>query len=309
MRKSLCVLAASCAVSVSVLAWASDKPIEVKPGEAIPSKAIKTNHLGPFKNDMPAVLPMVVVSFQTSATEKGSGGGSFMMGMGSNLEYKLDGISPELMQKIADEAQQAVEGELKAAGWQIMPAEKLVDMEEYKSWTKSPDRSGEETKRAFFSVGKGTNTFSSKEMERVFVGGKRPLVGNGVVLGGWTAAPSICKLGKAAGAKVILFRVIVNFANITAGTNNVFTGRQGYKSGTSLEISYAEMDVYPPDANGATPARIDTDLPVTMHSEFAKDVQKSKAVYTVVADPDVYEKDTVEAIRSVAKGFAAESNK
>ena len=147
MRKRLCVLAAISAVSVSGLAWASDKPIEVKPGEAIPSHAIKTNHLGVFKHDMPAVLPMVVVSFQTSATEKGSGGS--MLSLGSNgLEYKLDGISPDLMQKIANEAQEAVEGELKAAGWQIVPAEKLAGLEEYKSWTKSPDASGEETKRS-----------------------------------------------------------------------------------------------------------------------------------------------------------------
>ena len=308
MRKSLSVLAAMCAVSVSALAWASEKPIEVKAGEAIPSSAIKTSHLGPFKHDMPAVLPMVVVSFQTSATEKGSGGSMLSLG-NSGLEYKLDGISPELMQKIANEAQEAVEGELKAAGWQIVPAEKLADLEEYKSWTKSPDQSGEETKRSFFALGKGTNTFSSKEMERVFVGGKRPLVGNGPVLGGFTAAGSLCRIGKAAGAKVILFRVIVNFANITAGKNNVFAGRQEYKGGSMLEISYAEMDVYPPDSSGSTPARIDTDSPITMHSEFVKNVEKSKGVSTIVADRDVYEKDTVEAIRSVAKGFAGESNK
>ena len=306
MRRCVYVCVAICALSLNV--WAGEKLIEVQPGEAIPSKAIRTSHLGPFKHDMPAVLPMVVVSFQTNAAEKGSGTGFGGMG-GKALEYTLDGVSNERMQKIADEVQEAVESELKAAGWQIMPAEKVTDLEEYKSWTKSPDPTGEEVKRKFFSAGKGTNTFSSKEMERVFVGGKRPLVGNGVVLGGFTAAPSICRLAKAAGAKVILFRVIVNFANITAGKNNVFAGRQDYKSKASLEISYAEIVVYPPDSNGTTPARIDTEDPVTMHSEFVKDVQKSGRDHTVVADPDVYEKDVVAAIHSVAKGFAAESNK
>jgi hypothetical protein len=67
MRKRLSVLVASCAISFT--AWAGDKPVEVKPGDAIPSGIITTNHLGPFKNDMPAVPPMVVVSFQTEASE------------------------------------------------------------------------------------------------------------------------------------------------------------------------------------------------------------------------------------------------
>ena len=308
MRKFMCVLAAYCAVSL--FAWSEEKPVDVKPGEAIPSKAIKTNHLGPFKNDMPAVVPMVVVSFQTEASDKGQGGGFGLASLsGKGIDYTLNGVSPARMQKIADEAQAAVESELKAAGWQIMPAEKLADLEEYKSWTKSPDQSGEEVKRSFFNRGKGTNTFSSREMERVFVGGKRPLVGNGAVLGGFTGAPSICRIGKAAGAKVILFRAIVNFSSIEAGQNHVFLGKQGYKSGASLEINYAEMDVYPPDANGTTPARLDTDAPITMQSEFVKDMEKKGMSHTVVADPDIYERDTVEAIRSVAKGFAAETNK
>ena len=302
MRNVLTVLVVSSFLTAS--AWAGDKPFEVKPGEAIPAKAITTSHLGPFKHDLPAVLPMVVVSFQTQATDKASGG--FFGGTGRH--YVLEGISPELMQKIADEAEAAIEAELKAGGWQIVPADKLNDVEAYKSWIKSPDVSGEEVKRDFFSAGKGTNTFSAKEMERVFVGGKRPLVGNGMVLGGMMAAGSLCQIGKALDAKVILFRAIVNFANITAGKAGLFA-EQKWKGSTTLEVSYAEMDVYPPDAKGATCARLTTDTPITLHSDFVKDVQKSKSDSTIVADPERYEIDTVEAIRSVAKGFVAESNK
>jgi hypothetical protein len=296
------------AVAVSAAASAADKPLEVKAGDAIPSKSITTDHLGPFKRDLPAVLPLVVVSFQTQATEKG-GTGSLGMGIFSSgaLEYTLDGVSAELMQKITDDVQEAVEAELKAAGWQILPAEQATSQDTYKSWAKSPDPSGVEGKRSFFSVGKGTNQFTSSELERVFVGGKRPLLGNGPVLGGWTAAPSICKLGLALNAKVILFRAIVNFANISGGKRGLFTGNRTWTSQTDLEVSYAEMDVYPPDANGTTPARLHTDLPVTLRSDFVKDVQKSGSRHTVVADPDRYAKDTVEAIRTIAKGFAAQS--
>jgi hypothetical protein len=303
MRISLTVVVVACAISTSV--WAGDKPFEVKAGEAIPAKIITTSHLGPFKHDLPAVLPMVVVSFQTQASDKA--GGNSLFGS-STMQYTLEGISNDVMQKIADEAQDAIEAELKAAGWQILPAEKVTDVDAYKSWTKSPDTAGEEVKRSFFSVGKGTNTFSSKEMERVFVGGKRPLVGNTVVLGGFTAAPSLCQIGKALDAKVIVFRAIVNFANIHAGKAGLFSG-QTWKGSSVLEVSYAEMDVYPPDAKGATPARLTTDDPVTLHSDFVKDVKKAHGDHTIVADPERYEKDTVEAIRSVAKGFAAESNK
>jgi hypothetical protein len=214
---------------MSFAAWAADKLVEVKAGDPIPSKIISTSHLGPFKHDMPAVLPMVVVSFQTQATEKGSGG---LFSSGA-MEYTLGGVSVALMQQIADEAQLAIEAELKAGGWEVLPAEKAVELESYKSWSKSPDISGEEVKRQFFSKGKGTNTFSSKELERIFVGGKRPLVGNGVVLGGWTGAGAICQIGKDLGAKVILFRAIVNFANIHAGVRGFFSGQE-WKGKSSL---------------------------------------------------------------------------
>jgi hypothetical protein len=254
---------------------------------------------------------MVVIRFQTEASDRGQGGGFGLASLsGKGIDYILSGVSPARMQKIADEAQEAVESELKAAGWQIMPAEKLADMDEYKSWTKSPDESGQEVKRSLFTDrGRGTNSTSSREMERVFVGGMRPLVGNGVVLGGLTGAPTICRIGKAAGAKVVLFRADVNFSNIHAGQNHIFLGTQQYKSEAALEISYAEMDVYPPDANGTTPARLDTDAPITMHSGFVKDMEGKGMSHTVVADPDIYAKDTVEAIRSIAKGFAGETNK
>ena len=46
MRNVLTVLAVSSALAVG--AWASDKPVSVQAGEAIPSKIIVTNHLGPF---------------------------------------------------------------------------------------------------------------------------------------------------------------------------------------------------------------------------------------------------------------------
>lgn len=296
MRNFSTILAASCAISLTALA--GDKLIQVQTGEAIPAKIISTSHLGPFKHDMPAVLPMVVVSFQTQATEKQGG-----------MQYTLDGVSPDVMQQVADQAQDAIEVELKAAGWEVLPATKTADSEAFKAWSKSPDTSGSEVKRQFFSAGKGANTLSSKEMERVFVGGKRPLVGNGMVLGGWTAAGKLCQIGKDLGAKVILFRAIVNFANIKSGVMGLFSG-QVWKGSSTLEVSYAEMDVYPASSSGSEPARLTTDTPVTMPSDFVKDVQKeSGGSRTIVADPDRYAKDTVDAIRSVAKGFVALSNK
>jgi hypothetical protein len=292
MRKSLMILLLSCMGAATVRA--GDSTIQVAPGEAIPAKIISTSHLEPFHRDSPAILPMVVVSFQTQATEKQGG-----------MDYALEGVTTARMQQIADDAQAAIENELKGAGWEILPAEKAAESENYKSWVKSPDANGDEVKREFFSAGKGVNTLSSKEMERVFVGGSRPLVGNGIVLGGWTAAGALCKTGKDLGAKVILFRAIVNFANIKAGVRGFFGGQE-WKGRCTLEISYAEMDVYPPSSSGSTPARLNTDSPVTVPSDFVKDVVKaSGGRRTVVADPDRYAKDTVDAIRSVAKGFAA----
>jgi hypothetical protein len=304
MRFTPIILAAFCVATLT--ARAGDKPVGLTPGEAVPAKIVSADHLGVFKADRPAVLPMVVVSFQTQATEKGGGSGVFSSGA---LQYTLDGISGTLMQKIANEAQEAVESELNRAGWVLLPVEKAAETEAYKSWSQTPDPSGEEVKRQFFSAGKGTNSLTSKEMERVFVGGGRPLVGNGIVLGGWAAAPALCKIGQALGARVILVRFIVNFANITTGKRSVFTGHQEWQSGATLEVSYAEMDVYPPDPNGATPARLKTDTPVTLRSSFVKDVQRSGSHFTIVADPDRYEKDSVEAIRCVARGFVAMTGK
>jgi hypothetical protein len=301
MRLFLSVAAAVCFISST--ARATEKPVELSPGEAIPVKIISTDHLGVFKPDQPAVLPMVVVSFQTQASEKGSGSGVFSSG---TLQYTLDGISGGLMQKIADDAQNAIEAELKAGGWQVLPASSAMATDAYKSWSATPDPSGEEVKRQFFSAGKGTNTLSSQEMERVYVGGGRPLVGNGVVLGGWTAAPAICRIGQALGAKVILVRLIVNFANISAGRRGFFGGQQ-WRSSSTLEISYAEMDVYPPDASGATPARLKMETPVTLHSNFVQEVQHAGSHYTISADPARYAQDTTEAVRAVAKGFVAKS--
>ena len=302
MRLTLPLLTAACAICLT--ARANDKPVEIRPGEAIPASLITTNHLSPFKHDLPAVLPMVVVSFQTQATEKA---GSSLLGSGG-IQYTLDGISGSLMQKIADEAQAAVEAELQAAGWQILPPEKATATAVYQAWSKSPDPSREEVKRQFYSAGRGTNTFSSKELERVYVGGGRALVGNGVVLGGWTAGGSFCQIGQALGAKVILVRFIVNFANISAGKRGLFSGQE-WKGKTDLEISHSEMDVYPPDATGATPARLTTEKALTLHSEFIREVLKSSGGRTIVADPVRYETDIVEAVRCVARGFAAQSGK
>ena len=75
------------------------------------------------------------------------------------------------------------------------------------------------------------------------------------------------------------------------------------------EIGYAEMQAYPPDASGATPARLNTDRVLIAPKSFIKDVQKSKSTHTIVADPERYEKDTLDAIRSVATGFVALSRK
>ena len=109
------------AFALSSSAWAA-KSVEVAPGQAIPASIITTNNAGVFKADVPCVVPMVVVSFQTEVTEKA---GSSLLG-GGGINYTLEGISPALMQKIADEAQDAVESELKAGGWQVVPFEKVA---------------------------------------------------------------------------------------------------------------------------------------------------------------------------------------
>ena len=126
--------------------------------------------------------------------------------------------------------------------------------------------------------------------------------------GGWTGGINFCKIGKAAGARVMLFRVLVNFASAKAGKAGLFTA-QTWKGKTDLEIGYAEMQAYPPDASGATPSRFSTDTVITKNSDFVRDVQKSHGGKTIVADPERYEQDTVDAIRSVAKGFAALTKK
>ncbi len=290
--------------ALSLTLWAGDKPIEVKPGEAIPAKIIRSDHMGPFKADVPAVLPMVVISFQTQLTEKGSGLGSFL---GGGKEYTLGGISPALMQKITDEAQEAIEAELTAAGWKVLPFDKIAELDVYKAWIKSPDHSVEEVKRQFFSAGKGASTLSAKEMERVFVGGKRPLVGNGMVLGGWTGGIALCKIGHAVGAKVILFRALVNFEQAGAGFG-IFSGSEWHQK-TGLQISYAEMQAYPPDASGSTPTRIATEAAIALPADWVKDIEKTSNGKKLMADPERYEQATVEAIRSVAKGFAALAKK
>ena len=287
-------------------ASASDKPVPFKPGEAVPANIITTSHLGPFKPDMPAVLPMVVISFQTEVTEKGGGMTSLLS---TPDVIRLDGITPILMQKITDEAQEAIEAALIAGGWQIMPFEKIAELDVYKSWVKTPDPSVEEVKRAFFSAGKGANTLSSKELERVFVGGHRPLVGNGMVLGGWTGSMALCKIGQAAGAKVILFRALVNFATVTANNAGIFRSANRSEKAESVQISSAEMQIYPPDASGATPARLNTDQVVVGPGGMIKEIQKGKGATIIVADPERYEKDTVEAIRSIAMGFVAQAKK
>ena len=46
---------------------------------------------------------------------------------------RLDGITPILMQKITDEAQEAIEAALIAGGWQIMPFEMIAELDIYKS--------------------------------------------------------------------------------------------------------------------------------------------------------------------------------
>lgn len=55
------------------------------------------------------------------------------------------------------------------------------------------------------------------------------------------------------------------------------------------------------------PARLHTEVPVTLHSDFVTDVQRSGSHHTIVANPERYEIGSVEAIRAVAKGFAAAS--
>ena len=298
MRRPAAVLALSLSMSLPMLAGMFDKkPLEVTPGQAIPTSAITTQFSGKFKTDLPMVVPMVIVSFQTRIR-----GG--MLGANTD-EYVLKGVSPEAMQAVTDQVQDMLETELKAAGATFVPFEALAAQEHYRTWVSSPDPMGAEAKRSFFRQGKGGSGGSTTEWERIFTAHGRPLVGNGGIFGGFSSTRHLCLSAQAMKARVVIFRATVNFASIKTN-KNAWIGMESIKGHSALEIGFAQMMCFGPDG---TPGRIETDREITMGSDFISGLEADTRGITsrgVQADPGRFAKDTVEALRSIVKGFIAE---
>ena len=269
------------------------------------------------------IVPLVAVAFETSAQASITHSNADRISTKSLESHLL--VDEQVLQAIADQMQEIVERELKAQGFDVLPRESIDAEPRYVGIAKD-EKIGAEVKDNFMSGFAGNGT-----KNRWFTAGNRALFGIGATAAlGETSA--LIRTARDRGEALLFYRFKVQFADIDA-KKGVFFSR--VKGKNVLHVASADLVVFSPARTNGGMIKLKTD--VTAGADFVQDVQelpKEKAEevslqmgavlntlatgnattatsgkhsghYAVIANPEIYSRDSLALLTAVSRQFAA----
>ena len=236
-------------------------------------------------------VPVVAIAFESRAM--GSATSSFI-GRNQSLEARLSGIDDDALQAIADQAQDIVEADLRAQGFELLPRD-AVDQEPRYAGIAKNGVAHEETKDDFASGFGGNGIFN-----RWFTAGNRPFFGTGM-RGVFSDHSALVHLARDTGKTVVLYRFKVQFTDIDAKGGLAFSHLKGK---ASLHMVVADAAVFTPANTMGAMLQLDANL--SSGVDFVSEMgSQGRGDNDIVADPAAYQDGSLKLIKAVSRQFAA----
>lgn len=236
------------------------------------------------------VVPVVAVAFESRAMANVN---STYIGRNQSLETRLS-IDEDVLQAIANQAQDIVEADLRAQGFELLPRD-VVDQEPRYAGIAKKGVPRVETKDDFASGFGGNGIFN-----RWFTAGNRPFFGTGMT-GVFSDHSSLVHLARDTGKTVVLYRFKVQFTEMDAKSGVFFSHLKGK---TMLHMVNADMGVFTPANTMGAMFKLDANLAAGV--DFISDMgSQARGDYDIVADPAAYEDGSLKLIKAVSQQFAA----
>ncbi len=270
------------------------------------------------------VVPLVAIAFESTAkasVTRSSGGGASIKT--KSLQTHLL-IEDKVMQAIADQMQAAVEKDLAAQGFELLPRE-TVDREPRVAGIDKSEKTGVEVGDNFMAGFGGNGTYN-----RWFTAGNRPLFGTGAQAAlGETSA--LIRTARETGKTLLFYRFKVQYTEIDAKNNLLFSDVKGKNL---LHIASADLCVFTPANTLGSKLKLNANL--TAGADYIAEVRelpadpsawkalnlgaafdsllngsinttsqsKASGHYAIVADADRYTTDSLALMKAISRQFA-----
>ncbi|QYM79108.1 hypothetical protein K0B96_00395 [Horticoccus luteus] len=268
------------------------------------------------------IVPLVAVAFESSAQASVTKKTRDSL-KSSHLESHLL-IDEKVLQQIADQMQAIVERELTANGFEVLPHDTVDTDARYAGITKDAP-TGVEVKDNFMSGFAGNGT-----KNRWFTAGQRALFGAGATAALSETSPLI-HIARERGEALVFVRFKVQYADLEA--SNSFFGAH-VKGKNVLHINSADLTVFSPAKTNGGMLKLKADVTagadyVQESRELAKNPSdetglqmsalldsllsgsattatsgKHSGHYAVIANPEVYQRDSLALLTAVTRQFA-----
>ena len=236
------------------------------------------------------VVPVVAIAFEDRAM--GNVTSSFI-GRKQSFEARLSGVDDDVFQSIANQAQEIVEADLRAQGFELLPRD-AVDREPRFTGIPKKGVTGAEAKDDFMSGIGGNGSFN-----RWFTAGNRPFWGEGT-RGLFSEHSTLVHLARNTGKTVVLYRFKVQFAEVDAKSGVVFSKLKGK---TNLHLAGAEVGIFTPANTMGAMFNLDDNL--SYGANFINTMSgNDDGDNRIVADPEAYEDGSLKLIKAVSRQFA-----
>jgi hypothetical protein len=243
--------------------------------------------LGYTKGATQVAVPLIAVAFETSAQATTTGSLSK-----KSIALRLV-VDDSVLRSICAELQAMVENDLKAQGFEILPANAIDSESRWTGITKD-GVTGADVKDNFMSGFMGNGS-----MNRWYTAGDRPLFGTGAQAA-LSETSALIRTARERKISLLFYRFKVQFTELEGRNNLVFH----YVKGQSvLHILSADLSVFTPAHTQGGMIILKENL--TAGTDFVQELQGTKGDYKVIASPEHYKADSLTLIHAVSQQFAA----
>lgn len=235
-------------------------------------------------------VPLIAVAFETSAEARISNA-SRERTTTKSLALRLQ-VDDAVLRTICADLQAAVEKDLVAQGFEILPKES-VDTEARWLGIAKDGKVGEDVKDNFMSGFMGNGSTN-----RWFTAGDRPLFGTGFT-GALSELSPLIRTAREKKISLLFYRFKVQFTDLEGKNGLVFNYVKGKNV---LHLVSADLAVFTPEHTLGALIKLNANL--TAGSDFVAELIGSPGRYVVVADPERYKADSLVLIKAASKQFA-----
>lgn len=270
------------------------------------------------------VVPLIAVAFETTAkasVTRSSGGGATIKS--KSLQTHLL-VEDKVLQAIADQMQAAVEKDLAAQGFELLPVD-AVDRESRITGIAKNEKTGVEVGDNFMAGFGGNGTYN-----RWFTAGGRPLFGTGAqaVL---SETSALIRTARETGKTLLFYRFKVQYTEMDAKNNLLFSDVKGknllhivsadlcvftpaHTLGSKLKLNanitagdgyLQEVRELPADQSAWKALNLGAAMDSLLNGSINTTTQsKASGHYAIVANPERYTADSLALMKAISLQFA-----